>query len=65
MNIVSLNIGMSQNVARLSALLVSYNVDLALLQEVNSSQEQLNAGLESIGFQAEVNVRNIADIVLT
>ena len=49
MNIISLNIAMSHNVARLSALLINYGVQIALLQEVTVSQELLNTNLNTEG----------------
>ena len=55
-NILSLNVGMSCNLAGLTNLLSINPVDLILLQEVRISNVQINAMLEGMGFMAEVNI---------
>ena len=53
--ILSLNVGLSHNLAGLSSLVAVNNVDLVMLQEVRMSQEQFASQIEIFGFKGEVN----------
>ena len=55
-NILSLNVGMSSNLAGLTTLLSVNPVDLILLQEIRISDEQINATLGRLGYTAVVNI---------
>ena len=54
--ILSLNVGLSHNLAGLSTLVTANNVDLVMLQEVRMSQQQFDSHIEKIGFKGEVNI---------
>ena len=56
LKILSLNIGMSHTLAGLPALLAHNMVDIALLQEVTLTEEQLGAKLQGLGYQVRVNI---------
>ena len=56
LTILSLNVGLSHNLAGLSTLLSVNAADLILLQEIRISKEQLLASLGGSGFQALVNI---------
>ena len=55
-NILTLNVGMNQNLAPLVTLINLNQVDIVLLQEIRSSKDYLDSLLGSLGFQTEVNV---------
>ena len=56
LTILSLNVGLSHNLAGLSTLLSVNAADLILLQEIRISKEQLLAALGGPGFKAVVNI---------
>ena len=47
---------MSHSVAGLSALLINYGVQIALLQEVTKSQKLLETNFKSVSYKAEVDI---------
>lgn len=53
---LSLNIGMSSTLGGLKSLISTFNIDVALLQEVCQTTEVLCNLLHDIGFQAASNV---------
>ena len=55
-NILSLNVGLSNSLAGLPSLISSHSVDLVLLQEVRLGSIQLSNMLGSLGFKAESNI---------
>ena len=55
-NILSLNVGMSNSLAGLSSLITAHSVDLVLLQEIRISSEQLSTMLGGLGFKGEANI---------
>ena len=57
---LSLNVGMKSNLAGLSSILVNKNLDLAMLQEVRITDEQLSSQLEKYGYTGKVNI-NVED----
>ena len=57
---ISLNVGMQSNLAGLSSMLVNQNLDVAFLQEVRISDEQLSAQVGRYGYLGKVNI-NIED----
>ena len=56
LHILSLNVGMSSTLAGLTNLLCTENIDIALLQEVRSSEEDINSLVNSFGFESRVNI---------
>ena len=57
---ISLNVGMQSNLAGLSSILVNTNLDVAFLQEVRISDEQLSVQVGKYGYIGKVNI-NIDD----
>ena len=56
----SLNVGMKNNLAGLSSILMNNNLDIAFLQEVKISDEELASQVGRCGFTGKVNI-NIED----
>ena len=56
LKILSLNIGMSENLAGLTAIIRDKNPDLIFLQEVRVSTEQLLSRVGMLGYLAEANI---------
>ena len=56
LRILSLNVGLSHNLAGLTTLLTIHKADLILLQEVRCPKEQLLAALGQSDLQAVVNI---------
>ena len=52
-HIISLNVGLSSTLAGLTNLLCTEKIDIALLQEVRSSEEDINSLVNSLGYQVE------------
>ena len=57
---LSLNVGMKNNLAGLSSILMNNNLDIAFLQEVKISDEELASQVGRCGFTGKVNI-NIED----
>ena len=55
LKILSLNVGMSSTLAGLTNLLRMENIDIVLLQEVKSTEEDIDSLVNSLGFQSRVN----------
>ena len=57
---LSLNVGMKSNLAGLSSILTNQKLDIAFLQEVRVTDEQLLSQLERYGYTGKVNI-NLED----
>ena len=52
---LTLNIGMKNNLAGLPSILVTNRIDVAFLQEVKMSDDEMSSKLEKLGYQSKVN----------
>ena len=52
---LSLNIGMKSNLAGLPILLGTHRIDIAFLQEVKMSDDEMNSKLDKFGYKSKVN----------
>ena len=52
---LTLNIGMKSNLAGLRGILETQKIDLAFLQEVRLSENEMNSKLEALGYISKVN----------
>ena len=58
---LTLNVGMKKNLAGLSNILINQKLDVAFLQEVKVSDEELGTKINGIGYSCKVNI-NIEDV---
>ena len=59
--LLSLNIGMKSNLAGLPDILMNQKIDIAFLQEVKVTDEELDCKVGRLGFKCKVNI-NIEDL---
>ena len=55
---LTLNIGMKSNLAGLTTILESHRIDIAFLQEVKSSEDEINSKVEKLGYISRVNLNS-------
>ena len=55
---LSLNIGMKSNLAGLSTILEADDIDVAFLQEVKSSEDEINSKIRRLGYTSKVNINS-------
>ena len=53
---LTLNIGMKSNLAGLRSILETQRIDIAFLQEVRQSENEMNSKLEFLGYTSKVNL---------
>ena len=53
---LTLNIGMKKNLAGLSNILINQKLDVAFLQEVKVSDEELESKISGFGYNCKVNI---------
>ena len=58
---LSLNIGMKSNLAGLPDILINQRIDIAFLQEVKVTDEELNSKVGRFGYKCKVNI-NLEDL---
>ena len=58
---LSLNIGMKNNLAGLPVILINQKVDIAFLQEVKVTDEELQCKVGRLGYECKVNI-NLEDL---
>ena len=58
---LSLNIGMKSNLAGLQNILINHQIDIAFLQEVKVTDEEMESKVGRLGYSCKVNI-NLEDI---
>ena len=53
---LTLNVGMKKNLAGLPNILLNQRLDIAFLQEVKVTDEELGSKIEGIGYKCKVNI---------
>ena len=56
---LTLNIGMKSNLAGLTTILETHKIDIAFLQEVKSSEDEINSRVGILGYTSKVNLDSL------